>query len=80
MSTNLRLLVTAGDVDEDALALVRECVDDWFPADTPMAQDDFIDTLCERYGNTAGWDIEQLDTPAVRKIMREARRVRRDAG
>lgn len=80
MGTNLRLLVTAGDIDEDALALVRECVDDWFLVGTPMAADEFIDTLCERYGNTAGWDIEQLDTPAVRVIMREARRARRDAG
>lgn len=80
---SLRILRTAIDVDAGVLRAVVDCLD-WFPDGTPMSEDDFIDRLCGTYGlqrdidgEPHGWDIEDLGTPAVRKIMRHARAVRR---
>jgi hypothetical protein len=73
-------LSKAEDVTDHILVLVANCVEDWYPDDRSMPQDDFIDRLCDSYGNEEGWDIEDLDTPAVRKIMRHARSVRRELG
>lgn len=71
-----RLITAAQDVNAHILVLVANCVEDWFPDDRPMPTDEFIDRLCEHYGFPEGWDIEKLDTPAVRKIMRHARQTR----
>jgi hypothetical protein len=75
-----RILKKAEDVSDHMLVLTVSCVEDWFPpgASEGMSTEDFIDILCEDYLNTEGWDIESLDTPAVRKIMKHARRVRAD--
>lgn len=73
----MKVLVRAADVTDHILVHVGSCVDDWFP-DGPLPEDDFIDRLCRGYGNGEGWDIENLDTPAVRKIMRHARQARRE--
>lgn len=74
--TDWRLLTKAEDVTPDMLEAAVGCLD-WFPDGEPMPEDDFIDRLCRDYLNDAGWEIEQLDTPATRKIMRHARAVRR---
>jgi hypothetical protein len=74
MDANLRLLVDAADVDDPILRSVEDCVE-WF-LDGPLNEDDFIDRLCKSYAG--GWDIEQLNTPAVRTIMRHARKVKRE--
>lgn len=76
--SDLHILASAEDVSEHVLVLVADCVEDWFHDERPMPSDEFIDCLCEGYGNADGWDIEMLDTPAVRKIMRHARHVRRE--
>jgi hypothetical protein len=77
--TALRIIYGAHEVSDHMLTLVVNCVEDWFPADRGRINtEDFIDRLCENYGNADGWDIEQLDTPAVRKIMRHARTAQRE--
>lgn len=68
--------MAADDVDAEVLAAVEEAVE-WF-MDRPLNTDEFLDRLCDSPGTT-GWDIEQVDTPAVRKIMRHARAIKRDA-
>ncbi len=74
-----RLLEQEQDVSDHLLVLVVNCVEDWFPpGHGPMIDGEFIDYLSERYLNREGWDIERLDTPAVRKMMRHAHRVRRE--
>jgi hypothetical protein len=75
MTTDWKLLETADDVNPAILDMVTECVD-WFPDEEPMPTDDFIDRLCKTYLNRYYVDVEHLDTPAVRKIMRHAREVR----
>jgi hypothetical protein len=71
-------LTAAEDVTAHILVLVATCVEDWFPPSRPMPLEDFIDCLCVRYGNAEGWDIESLDSLAVRRIVRHARYVRRE--
>lgn len=74
-TSHLRILETEADVTDDILASVDECVD-WFDDERTMPTEEFIDRLCDSYG--AGWDIESYDNPAVRKIMRRARQIRRE--
>jgi hypothetical protein len=74
--TGPRLLRTAADVTPHLLTLVTDCVEGWFPPPRPMPTEEFVDRLCGSYAN--GWDIEELDSPAVRKIMRHAHHVRRE--
>jgi len=79
MPEPLWILRTAEDVTESILSEVADCVEGWY-TDRPLSTEDFIDTLCTRHGNVNvnPWDIEQLATPAVRKIMRHARAVKRE--
>lgn len=71
-----RILVEADDVTPDVLRAVEETLD-WFNDDSPLPVEEFIDRLCDSYAD--GWDIEDYSTPAVRKIMRHARKIRRDS-
>jgi hypothetical protein len=73
----LRVLEIEADVTPDILASVEECVD-WFDDERTMPTEAFVDRLCSAYSN--GWDIESYDNPAVRKIMRRARQIRREMG
>lgn len=77
MTSDLRMLEHANEVSAHILVLVANCVEDRFN-EGPIPEGDFIDRLCDDYGNADGWDIDNLDTPAVRKIMRHARKVRRE--
>lgn len=74
----MKLLKNADDVSDHILVLVANTVEDRYPPEEPggMPEDDFIDYLCKDQLNLEGIDIEELDTPATRKIMRHARRVR----
>lgn len=76
----MKILKKADDVTDHMLVLVVNCMEDWFPPEEPggLPVEDFIDRLCTDYLNLEGSDIENLDTPAARKIMRHARRVRRE--
>jgi hypothetical protein len=77
----MRIIEKAGDVSSHMLVLVDNAVDDWINLHftSPLDDEAFIDRLCRDYANADGWDIENLDTPAVRKIMRAARQTRREA-
>lgn len=72
----MRLLEAAEDVTPEILAAVEETVE-WF-LDGPMPLEDFIDRLCDTHGGQE-WDIERLSTPAVNRIMRHARKVKRES-
>lgn len=72
----LRLLETVDDVTPDVLAAAEETLD-WFDDEPRMSTEDFIDRLCAQ-PLAQGWDIEVYDNPAVRKIMRHARALRRE--
>jgi hypothetical protein len=71
----LKILESEADVTDDILTSVDECVD-WFDDEPSMPTEEFIDRLCTTYA--VGWDIESYDNPAVRKIMRRARQVRKE--
>ncbi len=70
--SELRILHDASDVTDTILWAAEETLD-WFEGE-PMPTEAFIDRLCDDYGHE--WDIENYDCPAVRKIMRHARKVR----
>jgi len=73
------ILLTKGEqVTDHILVLVGNCVEDWFPPERALPTEDFIDRLCNDYLNPEGKDIEDLDTAAVRKIMRTAHEARRE--
>ena len=68
----IRVLETASDVTPEILAIAEETVD-WFDDEPQMRTQAFIDRMM---GGTL--DIEDYDNPAARKIMRHARKVRRE--
>lgn len=70
-----KILETAGDVSPEILTSVEDCVD-WFEEQRGLPTDEFIDRLCTTYAD--GWDIESYDNEAVRKIMRHARKIKRE--
>ena len=74
--SGLKTLETADDVTAEILSDVEDCVG--FFEDEPMGTEAFIDRLCKSYGSDQ-FDIESYDNPAVRKIMRHARAVKREA-
>jgi len=78
MNREMEILILreAEDVTKAILESVRECVE-WFDDEPTMVTEDFIDRLCDSYGGD-DFDIENYDNPAVRKIMREARAIRRE--
>ena len=71
------ILETADDVTADVLAEVEEAVE-WFGDGEPMGTEALLDRLCPIYAaDGRAYDVESFDNPAVRKIMRHARAVRR---
>jgi hypothetical protein len=66
------ILQSANSVTAVVLANAEYVVDGWYP-EGPIDWDDFIDRL------VAGtdYDIEDMDSPAVRKIQRHIREYRR---
>ena len=72
----VRLIINPDQVTPAILADVEDCVS-WFDGE-PMGVEDFIDRLCRSYGQVGEdrYDIERLDSPAVKMIMRHARAVR----
>lgn len=65
----------AEDVTEEMLASVDDCLD--FFEGERLSTVEFIDRFATIY-LPKRWDIEEYDSPASRKIMREARRLRRE--
>jgi hypothetical protein len=77
MSGPYRPLDDAADVTEQMLEDVADCLDGWFPDDEPLPAEDFIDKFTEDYLNPE-WEINQYDSPAARKLLAEARKIRRE--
>ena len=73
--SELVILREASDVTNDILRFIEETVE-WFEGESSMPTEDFIDRFCDIHGGD-DWDIEDYDCPAARKIMQEARRIRR---
>ena len=73
----LVILREAADVTPYILQCVEETVE-WFADEPSLSTEEFIDKLCGIYGR-GDWDIEDYACPAVHKIMREARRIRRES-
>lgn len=72
----MKMLRTAEDVTPEILAAAEEVESGWF-GDRPIDWDDFIDRLCAEYGGDDSFDIDQYDNPAIRKIQRHIRQMRR---
>lgn len=76
------MLVSEDDVDDAILAAVADTVDTW-PDDEPLSTEAFVDALCKWHGGSGyspdDFDVDSYDNPATRKIMREARRLRRES-
>jgi hypothetical protein len=70
------ILENGKDVSPAVLKSVEDCLD-FYWGDPTLPLEDFIDRLCTTYLNQDGIDIEEYDNPAVRKIMRHAREIRR---
>ena len=73
----LIILHQAADVTPYILRCVEETVE-WFDDEPLLSTEEFIDKLCDIYAGD-NWDIEDYACPAVHKIMREARRIRRES-
>lgn len=75
--SNCKMLVTADDVTPEIETHIASAVE-WFDGSRTMGTEEFIDRLCKTYGGT-DYDLESYDNDAARKIMRIARRIRREA-
>lgn len=80
-SRSWKLLVEEEDVTDEILEHALDCLD-WFQDRKGLSTQDFIDRLAQSYGGSGydpdNWDIDSYDNPAVRKIMRVARRAKRE--
>jgi hypothetical protein len=72
----MRVLTTAEDITPEMEPMILNTLD-WF-GDERLSTEEFIDRFCKDYGGEE-WDIESYDNAAVRKIMREARKMRAQA-
>jgi len=77
-----KILQEADDVTPQIEADLESCVD-WFVDEPTMGTQEFIDRLCQTYGGS-GWregdyDLDRYDSPAARKIMRLARKIRKES-
>ena len=70
----MKVLVTEADVTPEVLAEVEGFVE-WFEDEPTMSSEDFIDRM---FKYPSRWDIEDYDNPAARKIMRHARKIRKE--
>ena len=72
-------LHAAEDVTEEMLSDVADCLDGWFPDDDErLDSEDFIDRFSDNYLLPRGCELGNYDSPASRKILAEARKIRRE--
>ena len=76
MMRSMRNLHAAEDVTQEMEPLIESTLA-WFPQDEPLSGEDFIDRFALDHGGQA-WDIENYNSPASQKILRIARRMRRE--
>lgn len=67
------ILESEEDVGEDVLAEADEAVD-WFDDEPSMPAEDFFDRMFKH----SKYDLEEMDNPAAKKILRHARKLRRE--
>jgi hypothetical protein len=77
-----QILREAEDITPEIEKDIEDCVG-WFEDSPTMGTQEFIDRLCTTYGGSGrspgDWDIDSYDNAAVRKIMRIARPLWREA-
>lgn len=78
MTDEIQVLQSEDDVTIQVLKSVEDCFDAY--AGERFTNDEFIDELADTYGlaSTPKWDIESYDNPAVRKILRHVRHLRKE--
>lgn len=69
----LKILVTVDDLPDNINRAIEETLG-WFDDEPRLNGEEFIDRLCKTYAD--GWDIESYDNPAVREILKRARKLR----
>ena len=76
-----KILKSADDVTPEIEQHVVSCVE-WFEDSPTMGVTEFIDRLCKTYGGSGyddgDYDLDSYDSPAARKIMRLARKTRKE--
>lgn len=72
------MLDSVDDVTEEVLKIAEEVESGWFEDEPKIDWESFIDRLAN-YGKYADvpFDIDQYDNPAVRKIQKHIRYIRR---
>jgi hypothetical protein len=73
----IRNLVSIEDADEFVTDLMLDETLDWFEDDRGVPTEEFIDRLCTTYADA--WDIDNYDSPAARRILSRARKIKRGA-
>lgn len=72
----IRPIREADEVTDEMLALVGDCLDGWFDDDEPLSTEDFVDRFSDTYLVDFNVELDNYDSPAARKILREARKIR----
>lgn len=73
-----RILHSAEDVTDDVLTDAENVFDGWYADARRIDWDEFIDRLVamQSYRPDGSYDIEEMSSPAVRKIQRHVRSLR----
>jgi len=72
----IRIIAAADEVTPEMLAQVEDCLE-WFDLEEPLPTEDFVDRLCNTYLiRDFGVELGDYDSPATRKFLREARKIR----
>jgi len=76
-----RILETEDDVTPEMEKEIEECLD-YFHDRRTLPTEEFIDTFCKGWGGSGysptDWDLDSYINPAAKKIMRIARRLKRE--
>lgn len=83
MNRTYRLLQTTEEVDALITDAELNSALDWFDDEPRMPTEDYLDRLFPKYGGPrdndgAELDLDHLDNEAARRIMKRARRLRRE--
>jgi hypothetical protein len=73
---DIQIITTA----EEANALVSDDLIDaalgWFEDERGIPSEEFIDRLCD---SADGWDLDNYDNAAARRILERARKIKKDS-
>jgi hypothetical protein len=61
---------------------IQDALEGWFGDRRTVPEEEFIDCISDRYGTPnlgeTGFEIQQYDSPAARRILSRARRIKRE--